>query len=342
MKPSKTYTVLAAISREILADLLETSEEQLEEEEAADGEDLDLVVDGMRATLRAAVAAAHVEQSPQSSFDSGRSRVRRMLWVQAGVAIAAVALLAITVGGMVLHNENRAVTYATSTGESRTVVLRDGSTAILNSQTSLQWVGTNSERRIQFDAGEALFQVVPDRTRPFRVAIEGSEIRVLATQFDVYRKSNGTVVVTVLEGSVSVLDSSSEAPSWSRTLTQNEQIEYSDGKLLLDVHSIKATEVVAWREGLFDLRDATLSDAVEELNRYSVRPIILAPDARWKDLRLNGAMGIRNIDATLKSFERIVPGLQVLRTPDGPIVLSLQDQSQPSGATSHAEKRSPR
>jgi transmembrane sensor len=95
-------------------------------------------------------------------------------------------------------------TYSTGTGESRTVVLNDGSVAHLNTQSRIHWMGTGKDRCVALEKGEVLFEVAHDATRPFRVTVGNSEIRDLATEFDVYRKSNGSVVVTVLSGQVAI------------------------------------------------------------------------------------------------------------------------------------------
>src|SRR2546429_8869198 len=88
--------------------------------------------------------------------------------------------------------------YATATGEVRHITLPDGSIVYLNTQTRLRWTGTQHDRRVSLESGEAFFDVVPDPLRPFRIALARSEIRVLGTRFDVYRKSSGKVLVTVL------------------------------------------------------------------------------------------------------------------------------------------------
>src|SRR5438876_952340 len=76
--------------------------------------------------------------------------------------------------------------------------------------------------------GEALFDVVADGARPFRVLIDRSEIRVLGTRFNVYRKPSGDVLVTVLNGAVEVQHpGDAQRLAWKRVLTQNEQLDYS-------------------------------------------------------------------------------------------------------------------
>ena len=51
--------------------------------------------------------------------------------------------------------------------------------------------------------GEALFRVHHDAGRPFRVYTDDAIVQAVGTQFDVYRRDDGTVV-SVLEGRVDV------------------------------------------------------------------------------------------------------------------------------------------
>ena len=59
-----------------------------------------------------------------------------------GAAAALVALAALGVWFSVpAVREFAAQTYSTGTGESRTIVLKDGSVAHLNTQSRIRWVG---------------------------------------------------------------------------------------------------------------------------------------------------------------------------------------------------------
>ncbi len=353
MTSSKPSTHAAALRREALNDLLETSVEQLRREAAEDGEDLGQVANRVRSILQAAIASTHPERVAMQSVeelegfadfasefrvpDRDRSRflggnTRR--WA----AVTTAALLAVV--SWALHDVSRTIeTYANSSAESRTVVLGDGSTAILNTKTRLTWADTTRERRVQLQDGEALFEVTDDKNRPFKVSVEGSEIRVLGTEFDVYRKPNGPVVVTVLKGTVSVRAPSNqdEAPLWERTLTRNEQMEYTATRLLSDVHPTDATEAVAWRDGRIIVKNGTLHDLVEELNRYSSRPIVLKRDLEHR--RIFAVFPNHGIDESLKNLQSTLPELRISYARDGTIVLSDGPEPPPSIPLSNSRPR---
>ncbi len=189
--------------------------------------------------------------------------------------------------------------YTTEKGEARIIVLRDGTVVHLNTQSRIRWIGVGKDRRVALELGEALFEVAHDATRPFVVTVGNSEIRDLATEFDVYRKSNGSVVVTVLSGQVAIKDLSvgNSPPAWGeRQLRPNEQIEFTSASLIADVRSIDAAKVVRWREGRLETEGLSFSTVVNELNRYSNKQILIAdPRVDAAQIKLGGALRIHDI-----------------------------------------------
>jgi len=202
-------------------------------------------------------------------------------------------------------------TYTTQTGESRTVVLKDGTIAHLNTQSRVKWTGVGKDRRVSMELGEVLFEVAHDASRPFKVTVGNSEIRDLATEFDVYRKANGSVVVTVLRGQVAIKDLGigDAPPAWAeRQLKPNEQIEYTPVSLIADVHPVDAAKSVRWREGLLETEGQSFATVISELNRYTNKQISI-PDPRVDaaHIKLGGALGIHDVPAALYLIQEIAP-----------------------------------
>ena len=96
--------------------------------------------------------------------------------------------------------------YATALGEQRSLALADGSTVQLNSLSRIRIRYSERERTVDLLQGQALFQVAKSAARPFVVYSGETRVRAVGTQFDVYRKADGTVV-TVVEGRVAILGS---------------------------------------------------------------------------------------------------------------------------------------
>jgi transmembrane sensor len=104
--------------------------------------------------------------------------------------------------------------YATTLGEQRSLALNDGSTVQLNSLSKIRIHYTDRERTVDLIHGQALFHVAKDTARPFIVFSGQTRVRAVGTQFDVYRKADGTTV-TVVEGRVAILGApgSTESPT---------------------------------------------------------------------------------------------------------------------------------
>ncbi len=231
-----------------------------------------------------------------------------LLWLSAATATAVLAAAA--VGWMWLRDQGYLPrTYQTRVGQIHSVLLPDGSVAYLNTRTRLEWVGSPGDRRVRLLGGEVYFDVVHDPARPFRILLPHSEVRVLGTRFDVYQKTDGNVVVTVLSGMVAVegLGSGPAArPSWSRRLTSDQQIEYSPVGLVADVHVASAASVIRWREGMIETRGERLSRFIGDLSRYTPERIVIA-DPRAAQMKIGGAFGVRDVNATLERIARIEP-----------------------------------
>lgn len=256
--------------------------------------------------------AALTASLPSHRWFSGLSRLFAEP-LRLAVAGACVAVLAAT--GVWFNvptvREYVTQTYATNIGEQRKVVLPDGSFAQLNTQSRIRWMGAGKDRRVALEKGEVLFEVAHDSTRPFRVIVGNSEIRDLATAFDVYRKSNGSVVVTVLSGQVAIKELSvgGAQPAWTeRLLRPNQQLEYTQASLISDVHTVSAVAAVRWREGLLVTEHQPFATVVNELNRYTEKPILMAdPRLQSADIGLGGTLGIQDVPAALERIQHLGP-----------------------------------
>ncbi len=277
------------------------------------------VVEALASDLPADIAGADIEadahgnvipltpQPAAASAAGARARTRRRLW---GAGIAAAVALTVGVGAWLgLRTTTPAAqTHITGIGETQTVTFADGSVAQLNTRTRLQWAGDSRERKVILREGEAVFHVAPDPARPFSVVVDNSEISVLGTEFNVYRKSSGDVVLTVAEGSVRVAQRGRDgaAPAWSATLTANQQVAYSSMGLTQPVRKLDAAKVMRWREGVIEIFDEPLPNVLGELMRYTDQRILIR-DPRLAQLRLGGALSTRDVRAALGRLEKLAP-----------------------------------
>jgi transmembrane sensor len=118
-------------------------------------------------------------------------------------AFAASALLACA--GLIWFQLQFANRFTTGVGEQRTLRLSDGSTVVLNTDTTVRVSFTDAVREVRLLHGEALFNVTKNPARPFRVRSDEVVAQAVGTSFVVRRMPTETVV-TVIEGEVAVVD----------------------------------------------------------------------------------------------------------------------------------------
>lgn len=133
-----------------------------------------------------------------------RSRSRRRVRPGACVALVAGALasLGALAGGLSLMKPDQEI-HQTERGGFERVVLPDGSTASLNTNSEIRIHFTRSLREIVLIRGEALFAVVRD-ARPFEVEAGDNAVRTSGTSFAVRLQTAGRVEVLVVRGEVAV------------------------------------------------------------------------------------------------------------------------------------------
>lgn len=145
------------------------------------------------------------------------------------------------------------------------LVLADGTKVMLNAETCLRFpeVFGAGERKV-FLEGEAYFEVAKEQERPFTVAFREGEVRVLGTQFNVKAYEGQDAVATLVRGKVEVA-SGQEAV----VLQPGQQCRVVTGDTPgLEVSEADLMEALAWKNGEFVFKDASLEQVLGELSRW--------------------------------------------------------------------------
>ena len=120
------------------------------------------------------------------------------------VAVISIALLWTNASRLTPRPDTpRMARYVTRHGEQLTQHLEDASTLVLNTDTSVTIRYSRTERRVELEHGQALFEVKHDPARPFHVNAGSAEISDVGTTFEVYLRPDSTLI-TVLDGEVTV------------------------------------------------------------------------------------------------------------------------------------------
>jgi transmembrane sensor len=164
-------------------------------------------------------------------------------------------------------NTNRDIQYntlSTPVTQTYTITLSDGTKVWLNAGSSITYpvVFNKDERRINI-TGEVYMEVAKNKSRPFYVRYNQSEIKVLGTSFNINAYAAEPVSkTTLLEGTIQL--------TWKdkkQLLKPGEQVEENEK----EIHLFKNTNtesVIAWKNGYFLFEDVDVDQVMNQLKRW--------------------------------------------------------------------------
>lgn len=162
-------------------------------------------------------------------------------------------------------------TLATPRGGEYQLTLSDGSRVWLNAASSIKYpiAFAGNERLVEI-TGEAYFEVQHNSKMPFRVKAGGIMVEDVGTQFNINAYGDEPVLKTTLvEGAVNI---SSDMQKGIALHPGNQAWADANGDIQVKT-GIDVEEAVAWKNGVFDFRDASIETIMRQL-------------ARWYDLDL--------------------------------------------------------
>lgn len=209
---------------------------------------------------------------------------------------------------------------ATKVGEQRFVLLSDGSSIELNTDSRIKISMMASTREIVLLRGELLVDVAKDPTRPFRVKSGDVTVQAIGTRFTVYRR-NADTLVSVVEGRVAVtqtqganLRAPAEPVAEPMELAAGQQVALAIDQVFAPLPA-NLEKVTAWTEQRVVFDDEDLDTVVGEFNRYN-RTRLLIGDPALSRRRITGVFDVTDPE----EFVTVLHGLEPIRlqvTEDG-------------------------
>ncbi len=197
------------------------------------------------------------------------------------------------------------------------LVLEDGSVAELRgSDSAIETVFTERERRVVLRRGEAFFVVAKNPDRPFVVAAGRIAVRAVGTAFNVQLKA-AELAVVVTEGWVALVDEPEAKPavasdpvSLASSLAVGQRALLSRGTatsapVLLKVDALSSNEledVLAWQATWLVFDETPIADVIEAFNRHGSRHFAVGDEA-LRLRKLTGTFRADNIEALLRLYE---------------------------------------
>ena len=214
--------------------------------------------------------------------------------------------------------------YASAPAQRLNVQLPDGSRLELDADTRLDVALYRDRREVHVRDGQALFDVAPDRARPFRVRAGDAEVTVVGTRFVVRHRLTGAhagdVGVVVEEGRVVVRrrppgDGDGDALKVAHTLGANQALDLAADGSSGAPRTVSAASIAPWRRGMVRFDGTPLADALAELAHYGpVRLVVRDPAVAA--LPIAGTFRLGQPDAFADVLPRILP-VRLQRQADG-------------------------
>ncbi|MFT7160734.1 MAG: transmembrane sensor [Bacteroidia bacterium] len=213
--------------------------------------------------------------------DRDLSKSKRLINKWSVMKIAASVVLAIGISFLVYKQisnvsmEVDEVVFIEKTnpnGRKSTIILPDGSKVKLNSDSKIRYAKTfTKEYREVILEGEAFFEVVKDRVRPFVIKTGDITTTVLGTSFNVnaYAKRD-EISVAVVTGKVEVKKSTYYGNEESTTtyLTPNMMAVYKRDERELKTTHFNMEEITGWKDGILIFKNTDMPQIAMKLKKW--------------------------------------------------------------------------
>ncbi|NMM41796.1 FecR family protein [Pseudoalteromonas arctica] len=212
--------------------------------------------------------------------------------------------------------------YRTKVGEQATFVLPDSTIVQLNTNSLLEVAYTKNRRQLILSRGEGRFNVAKDAARPFTVMAGDKSFTALGTVFNVQRNAASDLELLVTEGKVMITDPSvavnaddfvqlqSASNDTDSVKKINASIVISGEKALIKesitepIKRLTHDDVqrdLAWQQGILIFNGEPLSEALQEVSRYTATRFELA-DPTLASLKVAGVFKAGDITGLLDSL----------------------------------------
>ncbi|WIO75060.1 FecR domain-containing protein [Porticoccaceae bacterium LTM1] len=262
--------------------------------------------------------------NPVPKHELQKEPVIKGRWPQ--VAMAASLILAVLISLTFVSFEEvkpQGDRFVTRIGEQKEVMLDDGSSVFLNTNSEVVVTYSESERSVVLERGEGYFEVAKDPDRPFVVNVGERRVIVLGTAFNLHKEAD-QIGLEVVEGEVAVVQSEELLNNPVRLqlpekglqnlnvadqyrVASGESITYSLATNIFTGERIEdLTRVSSWRNGLIRFSEEPLDEVVEELNRYSAKKIVIE-DPEVEDMKLFATVRVDRIEEALRVLDMSMP-----------------------------------
>lgn len=185
--------------------------------------------------------------------------------------------------------------------------LPDGSTAWLNSGSSISFPQQFADTRNVQVEGEVFFDVTENKRQPFIVHAGNLNIEVLGTEFNVnsYSDENESEIVLVA-GKVKLSATNQRGFSEIGTMQPGERVIFNQQSRKALIQQVEVEKYISWKNGLLIFEDEPMNEVVKRLSRWFNADITIQ-DASINEYQYRAKFRHENLEQVLNLLHISAP-----------------------------------
>ncbi len=197
--------------------------------------------------------------------DSSTKSINFSLWLK----IAAMFIVAIGLFYL-FRSKNQEIKTLSSANQIASDTLSDGTRVCLNKRSTLKYPEKFKKQRKVMLEGEAFFNVIPNKNKPFVVDCGKAKVIVHGTSFNVKAYPNEDIIVTVRTGEVFLAKSETiiENIPTSKLIAKGQTGVFSLSEESLSINKNININYLAWKDGVLKFKDTKLAEVAEVLEDH--------------------------------------------------------------------------
>jgi ferric-dicitrate binding protein FerR (iron transport regulator) len=220
---------------------------------------------------------------------------RAFAWMKIAAAIAILAMLSVSV---YLYNPTPSEIHVASNTEKVSVTFPDGSIGILNANSSFTYIEEfGNERNVSF-SGEAYFDIVKSE-KPFIIDVNGVDVTVLGTAFNLITTEE-EVKLFVDRGLVAF-----EKDGNQTKVPAGKEAIFNRKDATVALFDTPSSNIMSWRNGVFNFDQTPLSEALEELAEYYDVKFELSNE-KLQECRISATFKNQSLNEVLKTIGTVL------------------------------------
>ncbi len=239
--------------------------------------------------------ATDFKPDTEKAWNTVRSQVKPATYVYwLRIAAMIVVIFGIGIISYTSFFQNSEMIIVASGNLTKDVILPDGSSVLLNANSTLEYPEEFGAKRSVNLAGEGYFDVEKGR-KSFRIHVGNSQVTVLGTQFNV-KETNDEISVLVTSGTV----------RFGNAERSIDLVSGQEGKIIIDRNTLQLNHTpdlnkIAWVTGEFDFKNTRLSEVISTLESHFETSISLSNTSIGK-CEVTGSFDTKDLKTILQDI----------------------------------------